>query len=148
MNNLEHQLALPPFTGRRTSGVLMHVTSLPSPYGIGDVGPAAFAWVDRLHDAGQSWWQALPLGPTGCGNTTDRAPSRSVPARQPNPYPMKQQIIPEFPANLSRELIEPKVATSAQPNADGEQWWPETQLPITASGNSGFAGYRHWGLNE
>jgi 4-alpha-glucanotransferase len=69
MNNPEHQLALPPFTGRRTSGVLMHVTSLPSPYGIGDVGPAAFAWVDRLHDAGQSWWQALPLGPTGCGNS-------------------------------------------------------------------------------
>jgi len=69
MNNPEHQPTLPPFTGRRTSGVLMHVTSLPSPYGIGDVGPAAFAWVDRLHDAGQSWWQALPLGPTGCGNS-------------------------------------------------------------------------------
>jgi 4-alpha-glucanotransferase len=49
--------------------VLLHVTSLPSPYGIGDVGPAAFAWVDRLHNAGQRWWQALPLGPTGCGNS-------------------------------------------------------------------------------
>jgi len=62
--------ALPPFRpGHRSSGVLMHVTSLPSPYGIGDVGPAAFAWVDRLHDAGQRWWQALPLGPTGCGNS-------------------------------------------------------------------------------
>lgn len=47
----------------------MHVTSLPSPYGIGDVGPAACAWVDQLHDAGQRWWQALPLGPTGCGNS-------------------------------------------------------------------------------
>jgi 4-alpha-glucanotransferase len=47
----------------------MHVTSLPSPYGIGDVGPAAFAWVDRLRDAGQRWWQSLPLGPTGCGNS-------------------------------------------------------------------------------
>jgi 4-alpha-glucanotransferase len=47
----------------------MHVTSLPSPYGIGDVGPAAFAWVDRLHDSGQGWWQALPLGPTGRGNS-------------------------------------------------------------------------------
>jgi len=67
---LEHQVALPPFrAGCRTSGVLMHVTSLPSPYGVGDVGPAAFAWVDRLHDAGQAWWQALPLGPTGCGNS-------------------------------------------------------------------------------
>jgi 4-alpha-glucanotransferase len=49
--------------------VLLHVTSLPSPYGIGDVGPAALAWVDRLHEAGQSWWQALPLGPTGYGNS-------------------------------------------------------------------------------
>jgi 4-alpha-glucanotransferase len=49
--------------------VLLHVASLPSPYGIGDVGPAALAWVDRLHEAGQSWWQALPLGPTGYGNS-------------------------------------------------------------------------------
>jgi 4-alpha-glucanotransferase len=49
--------------------VLLHVTSLPSPYGIGDVGPAAHAWVDRLQDAGQTWWQALPLGPTGYGNS-------------------------------------------------------------------------------
>lgn len=61
----ERQLALPPFTPeRRASRVLIHVTSLPSPYGIGDVGPAAFAWVDRLHDAGQGWWQSLPLGPS------------------------------------------------------------------------------------
>jgi 4-alpha-glucanotransferase len=52
----------------RASGVLLHVSSLPSPYGIGDVGPAAFAVVDRLKAGGQSWWQALPLGPTGYGN--------------------------------------------------------------------------------
>ena len=55
--------------GYRTSGLLLHVTSLPSRYGIGDVGPSAFSWVDRLHDAGQGWWQALPLGPTGYGNS-------------------------------------------------------------------------------
>ena len=61
---------VPPFPpGYRASGVLLHVTSLPSPYGIGDLGPAAFAWVDRLHDAGQRWWQALPLGPTGYGDS-------------------------------------------------------------------------------
>jgi 4-alpha-glucanotransferase len=53
----------------RASGVLLHVASLPSPYGIGDVGPAALAWVDRLREAGQTWWQALPLGPTGYGNS-------------------------------------------------------------------------------
>lgn len=61
---------LPPFASEyRGSGVLLHVTSLPSPYGIGDLGPAAFSWVDRLHEAGQGWWQALPLGPTGYGNS-------------------------------------------------------------------------------
>jgi 4-alpha-glucanotransferase len=53
----------------RASGVLLHVTSLPSPYGIGDLGPTAVAWIDRLHEAGQSWWQALPLGPTGYGDS-------------------------------------------------------------------------------
>jgi 4-alpha-glucanotransferase len=53
----------------RASGLLLHVTSLPSRYGIGDVGPGALAWVDRLRDAGQSWWQSLPLGPTGYGNS-------------------------------------------------------------------------------
>jgi 4-alpha-glucanotransferase len=59
--------------GYRASGVLLHVTSLPSPYGIGDMGPAAFAWIDRLHEAGQSWWQALPMGPTGYGDSPYQA---------------------------------------------------------------------------
>ena len=62
--------SVPPFpAGYRASGVLLHVTSLPSPFGIGDLGPAAFAWVDRLHEAGQRWWQALPVGPTGYGDS-------------------------------------------------------------------------------
>ena len=61
---------LPPFPpDYRASGLLLHVTSLPSAYGIGDLGPEAFAWIDRLHDAGQSCWQALPLGPTGYGDS-------------------------------------------------------------------------------
>jgi 4-alpha-glucanotransferase len=47
----------------------MHITSLPSPYGVGDFGPSAFEWVDRVHEAGQSWWQSLPLGPTGYSNS-------------------------------------------------------------------------------
>jgi len=62
--------SVPPFpAGYRASGLLLHVTSLPSPYGIGDMGPAALAWIDRLADAEQSWWQSLPLGPTGYGNS-------------------------------------------------------------------------------
>jgi 4-alpha-glucanotransferase len=63
-------MSLPPFPAQyRASGVLLHVTSLPSPYGVGDLGPAALKWIDQLHEAGQTWWQALPLGPTGYGNS-------------------------------------------------------------------------------
>jgi 4-alpha-glucanotransferase len=70
VNDTNQTSNLSPFPlGYRASGVLLHVTSLPSPYGIGDVGPAARAWIDRLHEAGQTWWQSLPLGPTGYGNS-------------------------------------------------------------------------------
>ena len=65
---------VPPFPADyRSSGVLLHVTSLPSPYGIGDFGPTAVAWIDRLHDAAQSWWQLLPLGPLGYGDSPYQA---------------------------------------------------------------------------
>jgi 4-alpha-glucanotransferase len=53
----------------RSAGVLLHPTSLPGPYGIGDLGPVALEWVDVLASAGQSWWQILPLGPTGYGDS-------------------------------------------------------------------------------
>ena len=70
MSDNGYRLSFSPFPpDYRASGVLLHVTSLPSPYGIGDVGPAARQWIDRLHEAGQTWWQALPLGPTGYGNS-------------------------------------------------------------------------------
>ncbi len=49
---------------RRRSGILHHITSLPSPHGIGDLGPWAYRFADFLHEAGQSLWQVLPLNPT------------------------------------------------------------------------------------
>jgi 4-alpha-glucanotransferase len=49
----------------RASGILLHVTSLPGSHGVGDLGPAAYRFVDQLAAARQSWWQILPLGPTG-----------------------------------------------------------------------------------
>ena len=70
MSNSGGPAHIPPFPAQyRASGLLLHVTSLPSPYGIGDLGSSAFSWVNRLHDTGQSWWQALPLGPTGYGDS-------------------------------------------------------------------------------
>jgi len=70
MSTTHRTSIVPPFPSEyRSCGILLHVTSLPSPYGIGDLGPSAFSWIDRIHDAGQGWWQALPLGPTGYGNS-------------------------------------------------------------------------------
>lgn len=54
---------------RRLSGILMHPTSLPGDFGIGDLGPEAYRFVDFLKNAGQHIWQTLPLGPTGGNNS-------------------------------------------------------------------------------
>ena len=53
----------------RESGVLMHLTSLPSPYGIGTMGAAAREFVDFLAAAGQRYWQLLPICPTSYGDS-------------------------------------------------------------------------------
>ena len=66
----------------RSSGILLPVSSLPSPYGIGSIGSATFAFVDFLQAAGQQYWQVLPLGPTGYGDS----PYQSFSAFAGNPY--------------------------------------------------------------
>ena len=53
----------------RSSGILLHPTSLPGRWGIGELGAEAFKFIDFLSDAGQSLWQILPLGPTGYGDS-------------------------------------------------------------------------------
>src|ERR1044072_4966950 len=58
-----------PSLGKGASGVLLHPSSLPGPYGIGDLGPEAYKFADFLVAAGQSLWQVLPLGPTGYGDS-------------------------------------------------------------------------------
>src|SRR3954452_8148036 len=53
----------------RAAGILLHPTSLPGPYGIGDLGPEAFRFADWLAACGQRIWQVLPLGPVGYGES-------------------------------------------------------------------------------
>ncbi|HEY6119850.1 MAG TPA: 4-alpha-glucanotransferase, partial [Pyrinomonadaceae bacterium] len=53
----------------RAAGILLHPTSLPGPFGIGDLGPNAYAFADFLAASAQSLWQVLPLGPTGYGDS-------------------------------------------------------------------------------
>lgn len=69
-------------TFKRSSGILLHPTSLPGPYGIGDLGPQAYRFVDWLASTGCKLWQILPLGPTGYGDS----PYQCFSAFAGNPY--------------------------------------------------------------
>ena len=53
----------------RSAGILLHPTSLPSKFGIGDFGPNAFKLIDFMNEARQTLWQVFPLGPTGYGDS-------------------------------------------------------------------------------
>ena len=66
----------------RASGILLPVTSLPSEYGIGCFSKEAYEFVDSLKAAGQKYWQILPLGPTGYGDS----PYQSFSTYAGNPY--------------------------------------------------------------
>jgi len=66
----------------RRSGILLHPTSLPGRYGIGDLGSDAFQWIDALARMNQTLWQVLPLGPTGFGDS----PYQCFSAMAGNPY--------------------------------------------------------------
>ena len=59
----------------RSSGILLHITSLPGPYGAGDLGPQAYQFADFLAETGQRIWQVLPLGPAGLGDSPYSSPS-------------------------------------------------------------------------
>lgn len=86
----------------RTSGVLLHVTSLPSPYGIGDLGPDAKKFIDFLVEAGQRYWQILPLGPVnevfGC------SPYMSLSAFAGNPLLISPDLMVEDGLLTAKEL--------------------------------------------
>jgi 4-alpha-glucanotransferase len=93
---------------QRSAGVLLHPTSLPGPDGIGDLGPQAYRWIDWLAATGCAWWQVLPLGPTGYGDS----PYQCFSAFAGNPYLVSPELLlhdgllktddladrPEFPA--------------------------------------------------
>ena len=66
----------------RRNGILMHISSLPSEYGVGSLGVPAYKFIDFLHEAGQSLWQTLPLSPTSYGDS----PYQSFSVFAGNPY--------------------------------------------------------------
>ena len=76
---------------KRSSGILMHITSLPSSYGIGDLGPSAYHFADFLEEAGQRYWQILPLNPVDEGN--GYSPYSSLSAFAGNPLLISPDIL-------------------------------------------------------
>jgi 4-alpha-glucanotransferase len=88
----------------RGSGILLHITSLPSPYGIGDLGPEAFRFVDFLAAAQQSYWQVLPLTPTD--PISGNSPYSSVSAFAGNPLLISPDLLLET-GDLKEEDLPP-----------------------------------------
>ncbi|MBQ3105480.1 MAG: 4-alpha-glucanotransferase [Lachnospiraceae bacterium] len=73
----------------RKSGILMHISSLPGPYGIGTFGKYAYDFIDFLHAGGQAYWQLLPLSPTGYGDS----PYQSFSTFAGNPYFIDPELL-------------------------------------------------------
>ncbi len=84
----------------RSSGILLHPTSLPGPDGIGDLGPEAYRWVHFLQETGCKLWQILPLGPTGFGDS----PYQCFSAFAGNPYLVSPTLLLEEGLLTPQEL--------------------------------------------
>jgi 4-alpha-glucanotransferase len=86
----------------RASGILLHPTSFPGPYGIGDLGRQAHRWIEFLDGAGCGLWQVLPLGPTGYGDS----PYQSFSTFAGNPYLISPEDLLEEGLLHSNDLVE------------------------------------------
>jgi len=93
---------------RRVSGILLHITSLPSPYGIGDLGSAAYRFADFLTRTDQRLWQVLPLGPVGFG----ASPYSSTSTFAGNPLLISPEPLLEYDL-LTEEDLAPLAALPA-----------------------------------
>ncbi|MBS1110934.1 MAG: 4-alpha-glucanotransferase [Anaeromyxobacteraceae bacterium] len=103
---MNHAPASPPRPdGDRRSGLLLHPSSLPGPFGIGDLGPRARDFADLLAGAGQRLWQVLPLGPTGFGDS----PYQALGAFAGNPMLISPELLHEEGLLTAAELDDARV---------------------------------------
>ena len=109
---------------RRQSGILLHISSLPSRYGIGSLGQAAYQFVDFLEASGQTLWQVLPIGVTGFGDS----PYQSFSTFAGNPYFIDLEEL------LEQDLLEPAEVQAASQNGSVDRveygMLFETRLPL------------------
>ena len=118
----------------RGSGILMHITSLPGPYGVGTMGKEAYRFVDFLENAGQSYWQLLPLNPTGYGDS----PYQSCSAYAGNHYLIDLDSLVEQ-GLLYREELENISWCDRDTKANFGKLW-ENRLPVLRLAYSRFNG--------
>ncbi len=140
----------------RASGILLHPTSLPGDFGIGDLGPEAYSFVNFLADAGQTYWQILPLGPTGYGDS----PYQCFSAFAGNPLLISPEKLVEDDFLTAAQIAERPAFPSNKVDFGGVYKWKSKLLPLAYKGfqnstNTGLRGdldqFRHeneWWLDD
>lgn len=113
---------------KRSSAVLLHITSLPSPYGVGTFGKAARRFIDLLSRAGVGYWQLLPLGPTGFGNS----PYQSVSTFAGNPYLIDLEALISEGLLTRKACAAPNWGDSPERVDFGALWQHRLPLLLTA----------------
>src|ERR671939_31207 len=114
--NTEGQMRL-----KRSSGILLHPTSLPGRFGVGDLGDEAYRFVDWLAASGQTYWQIMPLGPTGYGDS----PYQTFSAFAGNPLLISPELLVEDgllpPTALDHAPLFPAAQVDYGPVIDDKQ---------------------------
>ena len=108
---------------KRSSGILLHITSLPSPYGIGDVGPAAYDFVDFLSSSGHKYWQLLPVNPTDA--VYSHSPYSSYSAFAGNPLLISPELLEKAGYVNLKKFPKPKGFSEKKVNFDVVQEYKE-----------------------
>ncbi|AKG21910.1 4-alpha-glucanotransferase [Calothrix sp. 336/3] len=140
----------------RSSGILLHPTSFPSRFGIGDLGLEAYKFIDFLQESSQQYWQVLPLGPTGFGNS----PYMSYSAKAGNPFLISPEKLldegllqesdfsqlPDFPGNQVN--YEPAIALKNQLLQTACKNFKEKATPIQQKEFAGFCESKAYWLED
>jgi 4-alpha-glucanotransferase len=113
------------FSGR-SSGILIHVTSLPGDHGSGDLGPEAYKFVELLEKAGQSWWQMLPVGPPG--NAPAFSPYDSSSGFAGSPYFVSLEFLVQEGLLEPDEIKQPKKYLRSRVNFNEVHMYKEVRL--------------------
>ena len=125
----------------RRSGLLLHITSLPGRFGVGDLGPEARRFADFLSEAGQSLWQVLPLNPPSYGNS----PYATLSSFAWSPLLISPELLVQDGYLDARDLAGAPAFSQSPADFDGATHWkrPLLQRAYERFRNDGSAAVRH-----